>query len=466
MSDSVGDTAAVLIEAEAGHGATSLAVFRVRPFLLLWLSQVATQVGGNMVIYGLTVLVYGASGSNSAVSALLITFLAPAILFSSLAGVYVDRLDRRLVLVGANLVRAGLFALMIWASANIYVVYALNVLVSTAGTFFGPAEASMIPMVVPRRLLLSANGVFTLTANAAFALGFALLGPLVVKLAGPTTLIGIVAVCYLVAAAFCWTLPGAPPAPDATADDHDPADRGAAIGVVISELREGVAYVRDHRTVAWSLAYLSIAASIIGVLGALGPGFATTVLGLRPDDFVIVVLPLGAGVVTGVFLLNRLGRLVPWRRLIEGGLVGLGVFLVLLTVVGPISLALQKRIDFSHAPVDASVLVSVLAIVIAIAFPAGIAYAMIAIPAQTELQEELPDEVRGRIFGILNMLSSVASFLPIIVIGPIADLIGPMPVVFVCGLLVLAAGFVSIAARGSLTPPKPEAWARRASPEP
>ncbi len=452
MSDPFADTAAVLAEAEAGHGATSLAVFRVRPFLLLWLSQVATQVGGNMVIYGLTVLVYGASGSNSAVSVLLLTFLAPAILFSSLAGVYVDRLDRRLVLVATNLVRAGLFALMIWASANIYVVYALNILVSTAGTFFGPAEGSMIPFVVPRPLLLSANGVFTLTANAAFALGFALLGPLVVKFAGPTTLIGVVAVCYLVAAAFCWTLPAAPPAPDATANDGEPAGRWAAIGLVVSQLREGVAYVGDHRTVAWSLAYLSIAASIIGVLGALGPGFATTVLGLRPDDFVIVVLPLGAGVVTGVLLLNRLGRRVPWRRLIEGGLVGLGVFLTLLTVVGPISLALQKRVDFSHAPVDASVLVSVLAMVIAIAFPAGIAYAMIAIPSQTELQEELPDEVRGRIFGILNMLSSVASFLPIIVIGPIADLVGPMPVVFVCGLLVLAAGFVSIAARGPLTP--------------
>jgi len=428
-------------------GGTSLAVLRVRPFLLLWLSQAATQIGGNMVIYGLTVLVYGASGSNTAVSALLLTFLAPAILFSALAGVYVDRFDRRLVLVATNLARAGLFALMIVAGGNVYAVFALNILVSTATTFFGPAEASMIPILVPRPLLLSANAVFTLTTNAAFALGFALLGPLVVKLAGPTVLIGVVAACYLVAAGFCWTLPPAPPTTQSNRAGGGLQGVLSAIGEVMAELREGIAYIGEHHNVAWSLLYLAISASIIGVLGALGPGFATSVLGLQPDDFVMVVLPLGAGVVTGVLLLGPLARLVPRRRLIEGGMIGLGVLLAMLTIVGPASLFLQRRASFVHGSVDVSALVSVLALVIAIAFPAGVAYALIALPSQTELQESLAEEVRGRIFGILNMLSSVASFLPIIIVGPIADLVGPMPVVLVSALLILVAGIVSVARR-------------------
>jgi MFS family permease len=437
--------------AERQGGATSLAVFRVRPFLFLWLSQAATQIGGNMVVYGLTVLIYGTSESNSAVSALLITFLAPAVLFSALAGVYVDRFDRRLVLVVANVVRAGLFALMILLSHNVYAVYLLNILVSTATTFFGPAEASMIPLVVPRPLLLSANAVFTLTTNAAFAIGFALLGPLVVKLAGPTTLIAVVAAFYVVAALFCLTLPSAPPAQQSEGGERGGVGGArAALGSVFKELREGVAYIRGHRTIAWSLTYLAISASIIGVLGALGPGLATQVLGLRPDDFVMVVLPLAAGVITGVLALNRLGRLLPRRRLIELGLCVLGLLLALLAIVGPVSLFLQKRVDFTHAPVDASALVSVLALVIAIAFPAGIAYALIALPSQTELQEELPDEVRGRIFGILNMLSSVASFLPVIIVGPVADLIGPMPVVLASAVVILVSGVVSVIRRGPM----------------
>ena len=70
----------------------------------------------------------------------------------------------------------------------------------------------MIPMLVPKRQLLSANGIFTLTLNAAFALGFTLLGPLIVKIAGAPALIAVVAALYFVAAVFCWTLPPAPPA--------------------------------------------------------------------------------------------------------------------------------------------------------------------------------------------------------------------------------------------------------------
>ena len=72
-----------------------LDVFRNRPFLLLWLSQAFTQIGGNMVIYGLTVIILEATRSNTAVSLLILTFLVPAVLFSAVAGVYVDRLDKR-----------------------------------------------------------------------------------------------------------------------------------------------------------------------------------------------------------------------------------------------------------------------------------------------------------------------------------------------------------------------------------
>ena len=74
---------------------------------------------------------------------------------------------------------------------------------------------------------------------------------------------------------------------------------------------------------------------------------------------------------------------------------------------------------------------SLLAVVVVIAFFAGIAYGLVAIPAQTQLQEDLPEDVRGRVFGVLNMLVSVASFLPIIIVGPISDLVGTTAVIFV-----------------------------------
>jgi len=227
------------------QSASALAVFRNRPFLIVWLSQLATQVGGNMVLYGLTVLIFTASGSNSAVSVLLISFLAPAVIFGALAGVYVDRFDRRLVLVATSLIRAGLFLLVAIFDTNVGVILLLNLAVSIATTFFAPAELSMIPLLVPRGQLTAANGVFTLTINAAFALGFTLLGPLVVTIAGPTPLITVVAVLYLVSAGLCWTLAPAPPQP--LPAGHDAIhEAGAAVGSVIGQFREGIAYIRAN----------------------------------------------------------------------------------------------------------------------------------------------------------------------------------------------------------------------------
>ena len=424
---------------------SALAVLRNRFFLIVWLSQLATQVGGNMVLYGLTVLIFTASGSNSAVSVLLISFLAPAVLFGALAGVYVDRFDRRQVLVATSLLRAVFFLAIALLDTNVGVILLLNLAVSIATTFFAPAELSVIPLLVPRSQLTAANGIFTLTINAAFALGYTLMGPLLVTIAGPTLLIFIVAALYLVSAALCWTLPPAPPQP-LPAGHHARHEAGAAVGSVLGQLREGIAYIRTNPPVAWALTYLGVAASIVGVLGALGPGFAVRVLGLTSKDFVVVVLPLGFGVVAGVLLVNAIRNVVPRRRTIEVGLVTLGVCLVLITIANPISELLQ-RVNAAQPVLNASALVSVLAVVVAIAFIAGIAYASIAIPAQTELQEVIPEDVRGRVFGILNTLVSIASFLPIIIVGPVSDAIGTAPVLLAAASLVGLSGVASIVLR-------------------
>jgi MFS family permease len=429
----------------------AIAVLRNRNFLLLWLAQASTQVGGNMVIYGLTVLIFSATKSNSAVSLLLLTFLAPAVFFSAVAGVYVDRIDRRLILIATNLLRAVLFALVFLAGGNVAAIFILNMAISTVTTFFAPAEAAMIPMLVPRSQLLAANGIFTLTLNAAFALGFALLGPLVVNVAGPDALILIVAVLYLVAMVFTMTLPAAPPSESRLAVADAVRHTEKAVSSTFGQLREGLGYIRANRSITWSLVYLGITASLIGVLGVLGPAFATDALGLDPKQFVVVVLPLGFGVVTGILALNSFGRLVARRRIMEGGLVALGILLVLLSVAGPISRFLQRA--QSAGGLDLSSVVSLLSVVVAIAFGAGIAYACVAIPAQTGLQEDLPEEVRGRVFGVLNMLVSIASFVPIIIVGPISDVVGTTVVIVCVGLAVTVTGLTSIVTRGAPTPP-------------
>jgi len=449
----------VILEPSVGAGGTGTsAVLRNRPFLFLWLSQLSTQVGSNMALYGLTVIVLEATSLSSAVSALFLTFLVPAVLLSAVAGVYVDRVDRRLVLVLTNVLRAAAMVAIWWVGGSLGLILLLNIAVSVITVFFAPAEAAMIPHLVPRHQLVSANGLFTLTLNGAFALGYALFGPLVVKISGgPEPVLLVVAALYVMAAVLCWTLPSNPPArTDGAVSAGAVHEAGEAVQGTFAQLSEGMAYIRAHRAITWSLIYLGIAASLVGVIGVLGPNFADDTLGLGAEDLFVVVLPLGIGIVMGILLLNSYGRFVPRRRAIEGGLIVLGILLAAMTIAGPLSRALQRV----QAPlVDLSAVTSLIAVVIAMAFVAGIAYGIVAISSQTQLQEDLPQEVRGRVFGVLNMLVSVGTFLPIIIVGPISDLIGTTTVILVVAAGIFLSGVASIVRRGPLAPAETRATA-------
>jgi MFS family permease len=436
---------------------SAIQVLRNRPFLLLWLAQLSTQIGINMILYALEILTLRVSDLSTAVSALFLTFLVPSVLFSALAGVYVDRFDRRIVLVVTNAIRAAILVAIFAAGEDLVLILILNTILSTVTVFFAPAEAAMIPVLVPREQLVAANGIFTLTLNGAFAVGFAFLGPLIVVLVGsPEPLILLVAALFGLAAAFCATLPSDPPV---KRQDRGGGrlgavtDAGSAVTGVFEQLREGIDYIRANPQVAWSMAYLGISASLIGVVAVLGPGFARTTLGLSEEDLIVVVLPLGIGIVFGVMLLNAYGKYIARRRAIEIGLVALGILLVILTLAGPLS-RLLTGVGENVDVIDLSGLTSLVAVVVAIAFLAGVCYGIVAISAQVQLQEDIPADVRGRVFGVLNMLISVASIAPIIVVGPIADLkfIGTTGVILAVAVFVLFSGLASIIQRGPIRP--------------
>ena len=136
----------------------------------------------------------------------------------------------------------------------------------------------MIPLLVPRKQLLAANGVFTLTLNAAFALGFALLGPIVVTLVGAPALILLVAALLprrrgLLLDAAARAADVRAPRPTARRVAHDAE---AAMGSTLAQLREGIdVHPRQPVDRLVAARTSAIAASLVGVLGVLGPDFAT-----------------------------------------------------------------------------------------------------------------------------------------------------------------------------------------------
>lgn len=398
-------------------------IFGNRSFLSLWSAQVLSQLASNMVLAGLMATVVATTGSNTANAVLILTFLFPAVAFSAIAGVIVERADAKLIMFGANVLRAVGTILFIFVGTNVLLIYVINLLIATVTAFFAPAELTSIPRIVQRRNLMAANSVFVLTVNATFAIGFGFLGPLLLTTTGNATAIYVVvAVMFGLAALAILPIPGVPPE---ITTPPGAADAGRALGALLEELREGIAFVRRTPRIAWSLTYLGIASSLIGVMGALGPGFATQILRLRPEDFFFIMGPAGLGAVIGILFLNGYGRTIPRRLLIDIGLVAMGITLIAIAAVKPVSVLVSPAVRPIQAtlPELLSPFVSLIAVVVVIAVSAGLEYAFVAIPSQTALQEDLPGDVRGRIFGILNTLLSVASFLPVLLAPAAADIL-------------------------------------------
>ena len=172
-------------------------------------------------------------------------------------------------------------------------------------------------------------------------------------------LLVLVAGSYFLGAALCWTLPSYNPRIGGAHPAEAVGEAGSAVRETFSQLADGVRFILANRTIFWPLTYLALTASLIGVLGVLGPAFATQVLGLSERDFVVVVLPLGVGLVMGILVLNIYGRLMSRRRGIELGLIGLGITLLALSIAQPLTQTLSLSI-------------SLLSIVIVVAFAAGV----------------------------------------------------------------------------------------------
>ena len=400
--------------------------------MALWGAQVLSQTAANAVTSALIILVAELTHSNTSSSFLILLAIIPAVLFGFAGGVIVDRTDRRLVLVVTNALRAAAIIPLLLAGESVTTAYLVNFLVATVTIFFVPAEAATIPSIVAKKDLLIANSLFTFTFNFAFLFGFIILAPIVVSLYGFYTLWFTIVTMFLVASLLCLSLPKA----QAVGSILSVQLAGAAV----TETRRGIAdafhYLRATPIVTWAMIYIALTNTLVAIAGALAPGFVREVLRLGERSVVVLVGPAGVGVVAGLALLNFVSRRIGRPHAIGAGLIVTAVALVSLAAARPFAdVFAESRLGGQLGGLGGA-LPFFIGIVSVTAFAFGVAYSFITVPAMTLLQEELPDDIRGRVFGVLNTLVSIFSFLPLIIVGPMADLWGIAPV-FLTGAVVV-----------------------------
>lgn len=397
-------------------------VLKVRSFLFLLLSEIFAQLAINMVNFALLTVVFDLTKSNTAVAGIVLAFTVPAIIFGFLAGVYVDRWNKKTVLLITNIFRAILLVFIALFREDLLFIYLITLLISIATQFFIPAETPMIPVLVKRKLLLPANALFGLIIYASVLIAYALSGPIIIFL-GHTYVFFFLALLFLIAGIFVLFIKAK--------NSNVPNGNEAVENITLAdEIKSTVVIMTKTRTIFHSLILLTMAQVLVLVIAVVGPGFANQVLAIRVEEFPLYFIsPAALGMVMAALVLAHYFHNHPKEALINSGVFLSGVGLLVLPL----------------APLFASALpLSTLQITMVIAYILGVANALVTVPSNTILQEESSDAFRGKAYGTLNSLVGIFSLLPVIIAGGAADIFGVNAVITGIGVLIVLLGALRI----------------------
>ncbi len=415
-------------------------VLKNRNFLCLWLAQLISLTILNAANFGIIVLVNDVTHSVVMAGIAIIAFTFPALPFGAIAGVIVDRLHKRRVLWVSNVLRAVTMLLMVFSllsnHTDLLPLYALTFMTSLIGQFFIPAEGASIPLLVGERELVPALSLFNITTTLSMAVGFLLLGGIISHLFPPFTLqlasltlhvqsidvlFVLVAFLYLVCAVLIFCIPSR-----AFDEEHlKNRDEGIearvggaekALGKLWTEIVEGWRYVRNDRLLFFSVVQLSVVGNIMLLIGEVAGAFVQQVLHRQAADMAIILAPAAIGLVGASIVMPRITARVGKLRLTTVGFIVLGVGFLLLPVT-------QKLAGNLYGEGGASSPLLLWTTVLLV-FLLGVAMACVNIPTQTIMQEQTPEEVRGRVFSLQFMMYNTGSIPILLFAGLFAQFLG------------------------------------------
>lgn len=434
MSDHPQESVATESSAPAtGSNGAYRRILAKKPFRRLWYAQFVSGVGDWLVIGFLMPLVKTLSGGSSfAVAGILIAKIIPALIFSPVIGVLVDRFDRRRVMIAADLTRAVL-ALVLITTNSLWVIYLVVLLMETASLFFWPARNALIPLLVDEEDITAANGLAYTTQQASMLIGLTAVGAILAgfeagvraildanlpvvdqfaglfapALLGPRAGVVLDVFTFLFSAAMVYTI-------------HVNAQAVHGVGeparldwsLVGRDVVESFRFMGEHRELRGLLVTIGLA--ILGG-GAIIPVGLTYVddnltgglpfadrvqllqqLTATPAVFMLVFMALG--MVIGALFVPRLEHRVKLQLLFAGSVAAFGVSL------------------FGFASVNTYWVAGIFGVI------AGACIATVTVAGNSYVMRTTSDELRGRVFTALEAVIKVSMLLSMVIMAPLADL--------------------------------------------
>lgn len=379
-------------------------VFETKVFYRLWLAQAITSMGDWLAFLAILVTANrvgsGVGVPGASIGLVMAARIVPGLFFGSAAGVLVDRMDRKQVMVVTTVMRAGVVALLPWVDNVLGLMFASLVL-ELATLLFSPAKEATVPNLVSGDRLASANSLSLAAAYGTFpvaALVFALLSKVaswlgtvsafdMLRTTQEAVAFYVAAACYLGTAWMITRL--------AIPRDHVRLheDEDIDLGQAFKDLRDGWHYAFINPVVRG--VNIALATGLIGggMLVPLGDKFSREILGAGAGGFGLFIAALGCGVGAGIIGVSARQRVISKRRAFFTSVFGAGFALLVGVSMSNLGLA-----------------------VVAVAVM-GVFAGRVYVLGFTLLHENVDDELRGRVFAGLYILVRLCVLLSM-AIGP------------------------------------------------
>lgn len=415
-----------------------LTTLRQRNFALLWLGGLISQTGDWLLNIGLPVYVYLLTGSALATSILFIVAFVPNMLFGSVAGVFVDRWDRRrTMLIGNLLLALGLLPLLlVHDKSSLWILYPVLFFEATVEQFTVSAQNALIPHLVSAEQLVTANSLNSVSSSVSRLAGGAL-GGILFGLFGLHTTVWLDLISFLFVAAMLWLmqLPVQAQVEAKLADDQLVAEKApstlATWRKLGAEWLEGIQLI--SRQAPLIVLFVMLAAQSIG----------EGVFGIMLVIFVRQVLNGGAVVLGTLMALQAVGSLLGGliigqfgKRLAPARLLG-----VCTCLFGLIDLLIIDLPLFVRGGV---LLVGLLFIVVGIPGVGGM------VSRQTLFQTIVEDRLRGRVFGAFQAVSALMMLIGMVLAGTLGDRLGPVLLLNIQGSVYFLSGILALLTLGGM----------------
>ncbi len=387
-------------------------------FSALWVGQLISLFGDRLHQIALIFLVLGLTDSPLAVAGVVLASTLPNLLFSPIAGTFVDRWDHREVMIVSDLLRAGLVLLVpIVAIVNLALVFPLTFLITTISIFFRPARVAVLPRIVREDELLTANSALWIGETMADVIGYPLAGLFVGLLKGALPLaFWLDAATYAASAALIWTV-AIPPIARKARDVLSARS-------FVAEMKEGWHFLRGETTLLANTLQATVGQFTIGILLVLTAVYARDVIvgtTLTPEViYAFLETGLGIGNLIGGIVIGLIGARFGRGRLVIVGYAVAGACIALVGFTNQLALAIGLMLGL------------------------GIANMVFVIPSQTMFQERTPAELMGRVVGFRFALVFGAMSVAMVMGGILGEIFGAPPVFVLFGLLTLAAGLAGL----------------------